>query len=192
MDKNFTSDNYLDLLIPANKIEIFLSLIFSKLGLDDFSRRAVVDGLMFASIRGIDSHGIRLAPHYAKCAQTGAKNPRPKFSIDQPKQSIIWLDADGAYGLAAGRKAVELGVEIAKDKGIAFVGVKNSTHPAAMSAIVSQAAAKGVIGFGFANADALMCSHGGKKLFMEQSLSFVLLWAMKCSHLIWQQLNFVG
>ena len=165
MNKNYSPNTDSDTLIPANKIEKFLSAVFSKLGLDDFSRSAVVDGLMFASIRGIDSHGIRLAPHYANCAQTGVKNPRPKFSIHKTKQSIIWLDADGAYGLAAGRKAVELGIEIAKESGIAFVGVRNSTHPAAMSSIVAQAAAKGFIGFGFANADALMCSHGGKKAF---------------------------
>ena len=37
--------------------------ILSKIGLDDFSVESVSTGLCETSLRGVDSHGIKLLPH---------------------------------------------------------------------------------------------------------------------------------
>ena len=151
--------------LPLDVCDNLLSRVFQRAGLCEYSLRAVVDGLLFASLRGIDSHGIKLAPHYAACAASGIKNPSPVFTSTAVADASFRLNADGAFGLAAGKKAVEIGLPAADAHGISVVSVKNSTHPAAVSAVLAGAARKGYVCIGAANADSLMASYGGHSAF---------------------------
>jgi len=49
-----------------------------KAGLDKESVEAVTKGLCETSLRGVDSNGISLLPHYVESAKNGSKNPKPK------------------------------------------------------------------------------------------------------------------
>jgi len=110
-------------------------------------------------LRGVDSHGIRLLPHYFNSAISGRKNPKPNFKITNNFPSIAHLDADNAFGHAAGMKAIDIGMEIAAKQGIASVAVSNSSHPGAMASMALRAAREGYIAFAFTHADALVLSH---------------------------------
>ena len=118
--------------------------ILKLIGLDDFSIKSVSKGLCEASLRGVDSHGIRLLPHYVDSALMGRKNPKPNFIFKKKFPSIGILDADNAFGHAAGMKAVKYGIEIANEMGMAAVAVKNSSHPGALASISLIAAKKGL------------------------------------------------
>ena len=141
----------------------FSKKILDTIGLDQFSSNAVSEGLCETSLRGVDSHGIRLLPHYINSALSGRKNPNPNFTWENKYPSIISLDADNAFGHAAGIKAVEIGLEAANRYGIAAVAVKNSTHPGALSCMTLKAARQGYISIGFTHADSLMLSHNGTR-----------------------------
>ena len=132
-------------------------------GLDSFSNDSVTLGLCETSLRGVDSHGIRLLPHYFDSAISGRKNPTPEFSVENTFPSIAHLDADNAFGHAAGMKAIDIAMEIAKNQGIASIAVSNSSHPGAMASMALKAARNGYIAFAFTHADALILSHGGTR-----------------------------
>ena len=55
-----------------------ISKILKKAGLDKHSNESVTTGLYEASLRGVDSHGVRLLGHYVNSALNGRKNPKPK------------------------------------------------------------------------------------------------------------------
>lgn len=137
--------------------------ILTKIGLDNFSVESVSKGLCDASLRGVDSHGIRLLPHYVDSASMGRKNPKPNFVFKKNFPSVGILDADNAFGHAAGMKAIKYGIEIANEMGMGAVAVKNSSHPGALASIALIAAKKGYLCFAFTHADALMLSHNGKR-----------------------------
>lgn len=120
-------------------------------------------GLCETSLRGVDSHGIRLLPHYFDSAISGRKNPRPNFEINNKFPSIVHIDADNAFGHAAGMKAIDVAMDIAETQGIASVAVSNSSHPGAMASMALKAAREGFIAFAFTHADALILSHGGTR-----------------------------
>lgn len=143
----------------------FANDLLQAAGLDDFSRESVAFGLCETSLRGVDSHGIRLLPHYTRSALSGRKNPRPDFKFHRNFPAIGLLDADNAFGHAAGFKAVELGMEMAKELGLGAVGVANSSHPGAMASFALKAAREGYICFAYTHADALLRSHGGTRAF---------------------------
>lgn len=149
---------YKDLLIFSKKI-------LSKAGLDKFSAQAVSVGLCETSLRGVESHGIRLLGHYVNSALNGRKNPKPKFSFISKFPAISTLDADNAFGHAAGFKAIDHSILKAKKYGISLVAVKNSSHPGALASMALKAARKGYAAFAFTHADSLMLSHNGKRAF---------------------------
>lgn len=149
--------------ITYEDLRNFSRTILQKVGLDDFSVRSVADGLCETSLRGTDSHGIRLLPHYVNSARSGRKNPRPNFSFTATFPSLGVLDADDAFGHAAGMKAVEHAIEMAEEQGIGAVSVINSSHCGAMSCFALEAARRGYIAFAFTHADALLQSANGTR-----------------------------
>ena len=46
-----------------------------------------VNGLIHASLRGVDSHGVRLFFHYLNGLNNGRINPNPKFKFEQTSPS---------------------------------------------------------------------------------------------------------
>ena len=101
-------------LIKYNSLLTFCENILSEIGLDDFSMKSVSKGLCESSLRGVDSHGIRLLPHYVESAIKGRKNPRPKFKLNLSFATCGVLDADNGFGHAAGFKAIEHCIKIAE------------------------------------------------------------------------------
>ena len=151
--------------IKYNDLHLFTSNILKATGLDDFSTHAVSTGLCETSLRGVDSHGIKLLPHYVNSALSGRKNVKPNFKVKNSYAALASLDADNAFGHSAGYKAVELGMEYANKYGISAISVFNSSHPGAMSCMTLKAAREGFICMGFTHADSLMLSHGGVRPF---------------------------
>ena len=120
----------------------------------------VVDGLLEASLRGIDTHGVRLFPTYLAELDGGRARARPelRWSGERAARS---LDAGGALGLVAGRVAADEAARLAQEHGVGAVSVRNSNHFGAASVYTLEMARRGVLGLSFTNSDALVAPHGG-------------------------------
>ena len=149
--------------IGYNDILNFSKDILKKVGLDNFSVDTVAFSLCETSLRGVDSHGIRLLPHYVESALSGRKNPKPSFQFSKKFPALGVLDADNAFGHAAGMKAIEHGIEMADEFGMGTIAVNNSSHAGAMASMALKAAREGYIAFAFTHADSLLLSHNGKR-----------------------------
>lgn len=149
------------------KLSKILKLKLKKQTDDRFLINTITDGLIYASLRGIDSHGIRLLPHYFKSLSDGRKNPNPIFKL-KAKSNHILIDADHAPGITAGFYAINKGIDFIKKNNFSavLISIKNSTHPGAMSSIISNASYKNYWCLGFTNADSLMLTPGGKTPLM--------------------------
>ena len=144
-------------------IKIKESLI--KNGANEFSAESVSTGLVETSLRGVDSHGIRLLPHYLNALKNGRINGNPKFEVVNSFPAFIGLNADNGFGHAAGFKSIEIGMDLAYKFGIAGISVFNSSHPGAMASFSLKAARNGFCSFSFTHADSLLKSFGGKNSF---------------------------
>lgn len=98
--------------IEYDNLIAFSSNILREAGLDDFSLESVAYGLCDASLRGFDSHGIRLFEHYVNSAVSGRKNISPNYKITDNYPTFVGIDADHAFGLAAGEKAMDVAMPI--------------------------------------------------------------------------------
>ena len=138
---------------------------FDERGVARESSEHVVSSIIQTSLRGVDSHGIQLFPHYCNVATTGRINIQPKIAIQQTAPGTAIVDADHAYGHHAGAVAMDHAVVCAKSAGIAVVAVKDSSHFGAASYFALRAPAAGCIGMAFTNADALIKAENAKHSF---------------------------
>jgi ureidoglycolate dehydrogenase (NAD+) len=148
------------------KIREFIFEVLKKDGVDPVAAGQVADGLVHASLRGVDSHGIRLLPHYLKALKAGRINPCPNYKFQRTSPSTGVLDADNAFGHAAGMAAVEQVLELAREAGIGAVGVQRSTHFGVASFFALEISKHDMIGMSFTHADSLIVPSGGKRRFL--------------------------
>ena len=152
---------YLDSTLLSNK----MTEILTEKGVCATSVHHVVESLIQTSLRGVDSHGIGLFPHYCNAVDGGRINKNPNISINTTAAGTAVVDADHAFGHHAGAAAIDYAVELASKAGIAAVNVQNSSHFGAAAYFALRASNKNMIGFSFTNADALVKAFGSKEAF---------------------------
>lgn len=152
--------------IETKKIRNIIIKLFDTINVKKNIYLPVVNGLIETSLRGVDSHGIRLIPHYIKAALIGRINPNPKFQIKRTSPTTMILDADNTFGITASVKAMEYAIKLAKKNGTGIAVVKNSSHFGAAGIYGLMAARKNMIGYAFTNVDSLVVPFGGNKRFL--------------------------
>jgi len=152
--------------IQSNEIQSLIRDVLLKEGLDEFSSNAVADGLIHASLRGVDSHGVRLFSHYLSALKNGRINNNPNMKFSQSNLSTGLLDADDAFGHAAGLKAIEYAIKLAKSSGMGSVSVKKSSHFGAASFFGLKIADQDMLGFSFTHSDPLIPPTFGKEPYL--------------------------
>lgn len=153
-------------LIPHQKLRDFGYGLFRKVGGSEKNSQLVVDGLVDTSLRGVDSHGIRLIPHYIGALELGRINKNPKFVFVKTAPSCGIFDADYGFGIAAGCQAMKKAVRLARLTGIGAVSVKNSSHFGAAAIYTLLAASNDMVGLATTNVDSLVVPYGGKRPYL--------------------------
>ncbi|HKF46400.1 MAG TPA: Ldh family oxidoreductase [Terracidiphilus sp.] len=125
------------------------------------SARSVANALTETSLRGVDSHGIRLLPHYVKAVQGGRINPNPNLAFTRTGAGTGTVDGDNGFGHYASYFAMDQAVALARENGVGAVSVINSSHFGAAGSYALRAAQQGLAGFSFCNSDSFVLAHDG-------------------------------
>jgi len=126
----------------------------------------VAEGLTSTSLRGVDSHGIRLIHHYLAGVKSGRINPRPVYKIEKKMATAAVLDADDTFGHAACMEAAKVAVEMAGEFGSSHVAVRNSTHFGAAAYYSIEIAKQDMVGMSFTHSDSLIIPTNGRRSFL--------------------------
>lgn len=151
--------------IGAARIRVFLIDALHAAGTSQAHAEAVADALTDASLRGIDSHGIRLLIHYAQVVRQGRINSAPHLSFTRTGPGTGRVDGDNGFGHYASLLAIDQGIRLAKETGVAAVSVVNSSHFGAAGGYVLRAALQGLIALGTCNSDSFVLPHDGVRPF---------------------------
>lgn len=125
----------------------------------------VAAGLIQASLRGVDSHGVRLLPHYLRALKAGRLNADPTYRFERTAPGVGRLDGDHTFGHAAGAEGMRHAIELARQTGLGTVAVYNSSHFGAAAYFALMAAEQDMIGFSFTHGDSLILGTGGRRPF---------------------------
>lgn len=154
-----------NILISHKKIAAFGQALLDAFEVSTWHSKPVINGLVETSLRGVDSHGVRLIPHYVRAVMVGRIKKIPHFVFRQTSSSTGVLDADHGFGIAAGITAMDHAIGLAKKSGIGGVAVKNSSHFGAAAIFGLRAAKRDMIGMAFTDVDSLVFPYGGKKTY---------------------------
>jgi len=121
----------------------------------------VADTLVEAEMRGTKSHGINMLNAYLERIEQGGLNIEDDPVIIKQNQWMALVDARGGFGQVAGKFAVNLSIQNASERGIFWVGVRNSNHCGALAYYTERIARSGLIAIMFVNANPTVAPFGG-------------------------------
>ncbi|MGE4552090.1 MAG: Ldh family oxidoreductase [Desulfovibrionaceae bacterium] len=144
----------------------FTRAVLAALDLAEADRQRAAEAIWQASLRGVDSHGIRLLPHYAAAVRAGRILPRPERRVERRSPTTALLHAGHGLGHAAAAAAMDLAVATAREHGSGFVAVADSSHCGAMAYYAELAADRDMIGLAFTHATARVVPPGAAAPFL--------------------------
>jgi ureidoglycolate dehydrogenase (NAD+) len=148
--------------VEAEVLDDFARKVFIRLGLppDDAETEAKV--LIWANLRGVDSHGVMQIPGYVRSVEAGIMNPTPNVRIEKETPATILIDADQAFGPVVTTMAMDRLIEKAKIVGIGWALIRHTTHQGAMGYYPLMAANQGLAGIAVVCGAPEMAPHGAR------------------------------
>lgn len=125
-------------------LEEFVAALMETSGTSSESARHVAESLVSADLRDHASHGVLRVPIYVDLAVNGAVNPTGEPEVSQ-SGPIVSIDGDNLFGQVVGRIAVDHGVEVAAEYGVACVGIGESAHLGRIGEWAERATSQGMI-----------------------------------------------
>ena len=150
------------MIVPATALRRFTSDVFARAGMSEADAAIVADALVWANLRGMDSHGMARVPRYVEWMRRGDINAKPRMAVATETPAVVVLDADRAAGPIAMTSAMNHAVRKARDAGAGLVLVRATTHTAALGHYTLIAAREGMAGLAFAASTPLMAYHGAR------------------------------
>ncbi len=132
--------------VAREPLEAFAREIFIKLGMPPEDAEAEVSELIWANLRGVDSHGVLLIPIYREWIEKGVMNPKPNIQVLKETPATIFVEADRALGPVVTVFTVKKALEKAKKVGVCWAAIRNTTHQGAMGYYTQMAAEQDMAG----------------------------------------------
>ena len=115
--------------VMPDKMMATVKEIFIKMGMTDDDAIQAADVLLYADVRGIETHGVsNMLRGYVKSFGEGGINPNPKINTIREMGAVATIDSDGGHGLVVGPHAMNIAIEKAKKFGIGSVTAMNGRH----------------------------------------------------------------
>ena len=133
--------------ISAERLSAQVAAILREWGLDEESIAATIEVMLFADLRGIESHGFSTLTLYDEYRRSNKLTLRPQPRVVRETPVTALLDGDGGLGHLPSQRAMRLAIEKAAKCGVGVVSVRNSNHFGAAGAYAMMAPERGLIGF---------------------------------------------
>jgi LDH2 family malate/lactate/ureidoglycolate dehydrogenase len=149
-------------LTTADALRRFTHDVFVAAGLSDAHASTIADVLVWADLRGVDSHGVTRIPMYVRLLDAGDLNPQPTVTIRTDTPAAAVFEMDRAAGPVAMTTAMTAAMVKAREVGVGFALAQGTTHTAALGYYTSAAAREGMAAIAFAASIPLMAYHGAR------------------------------
>ena len=154
------------LRVNPDKLRDLASEVFIKLGVPEEDARMAADVLVYADLRGVETHGMsnnNLGRIYTRDIKAGKINPAAKINIVRETPVTALVDGNMGLGLSIGVRAMNIAIEKARDSFIGMVAVKNSHHFGAAQYFSMMAIPHGMIGISSTNSNPVVLPTGGRE-----------------------------
>ena len=109
-----------DIRVHAEPLQTFMTQVFMQAGLPPEDAALESEVLIWANLRGVDSHGVLRIASYLAMIDGGDMNPRPQIKTLKETPAVLYLDADRAMGPIATIPAMRRVMAKAREVGIGW------------------------------------------------------------------------
>ena len=151
--------------VRAQKLQEFCTSLARRYGAPEQNAALLVESLIDADLKGIDTHGVTRLAIYLERVEEGLIDPDAAMTFDQTLPAAGILNANNAFGQVAGVEGMRRAITLAKTHGVGAVGIQNSQHFGAAGYYCDRAIEEGLIGLTFTNSEPAMPPWGGYEPF---------------------------
>ena len=151
--------------VDPDGLRTFAADVLAKLGVPPEDAAMAADVLVYADLRGVETHGMsnnNLGRIYARDIQSGKIKPNAPLTVVRETPVTALLDGNLGLGLSIGVRAMNMAIEKARESFIGMVAVKNSHHFGAAQYFSMMAVPHGMIGISSTNSNPIVLPTGGR------------------------------
>jgi LDH2 family malate/lactate/ureidoglycolate dehydrogenase len=149
--------------VSASDLAALAFDMFAAAGVSTDDSRIATDAVMWASLRGIESHGAVHMPLYLVGLLDKTIKSAPHITYEGNLPACRAMDADNGLGLVACTHALNAAIELARTFGLGAVSVRNSSHFGAAGYYAELAARHGMVAMAFSNASPALAPPGSRE-----------------------------
>lgn len=125
----------------------------------------VAKHLVYADCHAIHSHGAVRVDYYAERIVNGGVTKEPNVHFEKTGESTGIFHADNGVGQYVANLALEPAIKMAKESGVAVVGISKMSHSGMLSYYVEKAAKEDLIAISMCQSDPMVVPFGGVEPF---------------------------
>ena len=146
----------------ADELAAFAARVFVSRGMSQAHAAQVADVLVWADLRGVESHGVERLPSYLAIMDRGGMNPKGAPQLQDVAPAMFRIDADRAAGPVPMMMAVDEAMRRAGAYGVSMGLVCRSAHTGAVGYYAQKVARQGFVGIVLGSGPPLMAYHGAR------------------------------
>ncbi|MFS8062267.1 malate/lactate/ureidoglycolate dehydrogenase [Klebsiella michiganensis] len=135
----------------ATDLHQFVKTLFTHMGSSLTEASLIADHLIAANLAGHDSHGVGMIPSYVRSHAQGYLQLNRHASVMKDAGAVVTLDGNAGFGQVVAHEAMQIGIEKAREHGMAAVALRNAHHIGRIGYWAEQCAAAGMISIHFVN-----------------------------------------
>ena len=167
-------------LVDPTDLTRFTTEIFECAGMPRDHAEIEADVLVWANLRGVDSHGVLRIPWYIKNVDDGVFNVSPNIEIEKETAATILVEGDRAFGPVVTVFAMNKTIEKAREAGVCWSIIRNTTHQGAMAYYSLMAVEQDMAGIAVVCSPPNMATFGAKGKGVHNSPIAIAVPARDC------------
>lgn len=152
--------------IDPGALTEFCRGLFVAAGAPDEMAAIVADSLVYADLRGVESHGVVRSEIYLQRIAKGMIDPHAEAELVEDNGSTALMDGHNNFGAYIGVRALEACMDRALQHGVCALGVRHSNHFGTGAYYVERAVGKDLALIVLSNASQTMPATGGRRPFI--------------------------
>ncbi len=164
--RNVSADK---IVVRHEELVRFIADVLTACGASAADAASVAEGLVWANLRGIDGHGVSRLPRYLRIIERGEIDAKAQPKLIHDRAATFVLDSGHGFGPVAAMQAAALAVERAKNVGVCFGLIRETTHTGAIGRYAQWMAERGCAAIVMGAGPALMAYHGARIASMATS-----------------------
>jgi L-2-hydroxycarboxylate dehydrogenase (NAD+) len=162
--------------VPVAAVSGLIVDAMIKSGLPPDAAAKVAELMLEADLTGSDAHGVFRLPQYVNRLKIGSTNPRPAIKVERSAPATALVDGDNGMGHLVVARAAETAIALARECGVAWVGVRMSNHAGAAGTYAALMLKANMIGVyaAVANANHMPLAGGAENLLGTNPLAIAI------------------